>query len=174
MMTDAMLTTFDAYVHAILATLESTYGTRIVEYRPYDLSAILSEPPAIKTPSIYLQIEWQSSDAQIASKVTMGRMATRVSCAIHLMMSTKTPQLQIAIEVFANSILSLLFQPDPDYRGGRVIGQRWGLGLGVDPVEGATVQAGDWQPGLNGFDSRIVSFNQTIYTPANPLMGLNE
>jgi hypothetical protein len=173
-MSICVTTTIDALYAAILGTLRGTYGARIATYAPYDPLTLLDPEAALNTPALYLEIEEQGTDAGTEPKALRERTATRLTFSLHAVLSIRTHDIQIALDVLASSLLVLIRQPDADSRLGARPGARWGLGPAVTPAESVIVLQTDWQPGLNGFGARAVRWEQTIYLPDDPLACLNE
>jgi hypothetical protein len=174
MSTPTLTLTLDDYYAGVLGTLQSTFGERIATYAPFDPATMLDPNAVLNTPALCLQIEAMEADDDTARKRVRGRCATRLAAAVHVILSTRTARLQVALDVLTSAVHVLIQQPDDDPRLAAHPGARWGLGAAVTPAERVAAQPAEWQPGLNGFDSRIVRFEQVVYLPDDPLACLAE
>jgi hypothetical protein len=169
-----VVTTLDRLYGAILATLRATYGARFVTYAPYDPATLLDPATTLSTPALYLEIEEQGIDEATAHPAVRDRVSLRLAITAHVILSTRTTNLQIALDVLACSVLILIRQPDTDSRLAGHPGTRWGLGAAVTPAARVAILQTEWQPGLNGYGARQVRWEQTVYLPDDPLACLGE
>lgn len=155
-------TTLGALQDAVLAALREQFADRIARYGAYELDDQLTGEPdaAIATPALLFQVE--RADAEPADPPDpFGRLAVRCQCAIHCLLSVRTERLQAALldlasEVLASVVLCPHLPCSPR-------GNRWGLGIAADEPDSASIAEGGFRPGLNGVDSRVVNWDQTIY-----------
>ena len=169
------VTTLDAFHAAVLQRLASVYGERIATYAPYDPAQLLDPQQPLVTPALYLQIEGIEPHDTDTRKPQRGRCPLRLALALHLILSTQTQgDLQVALDVLASSLLVLLRAADPDPRLAAYPGERWGLGAAAAAPEQLAALPADWQPGLNGYDSRVVRWEQVLQLSADPVAVLGE
>jgi hypothetical protein len=169
-----LTTTLDAWYAGVLGTCQDTFGARVQTYAPFDPATMLDPAAVLNTPALCLQVEAMEADEDTARKGVRDRAATRIAAAVHVILSTRTDNLQVALDVLASAVHVLIRQPDADSRLGAHPGARWGLGPAATPAERVSAQPADWQPGLNGYDSRVIRFEQIVYLPDDPLACLAE
>jgi hypothetical protein len=167
-------TTLDAVYQAIVQTLKTTYGERLATVGPFDPERLLDPDQPIATPAMVVAIEGLDADPDDARPPVRGRAATRLSCAIHILLSARTEGLQTALDVLASSVHVLVRQPDADTRLSAHPGQRWGLGPAAHPPEMIVAMPSAWTPGQYGLDSRVVRWSQVVYLPDDPIACLAE
>lgn len=169
----AVVTTVDAYYAAVQNTLRTVYDSRIMTYAVFDENALITSEAKLITPALLFQLESLECDDVTRSKDTRGRVTIRLNAALHVVMSSLTVNTQAALDVFASSLLSLLLQYNADTRfSGH--GQRWSLGIAVEPVAMAHAAHAEWLLGLSGYAGRTVRYSQNLYVSDQPLVALNE
>jgi hypothetical protein len=70
--------------------------------------------------------------------------------------------------------IALILGHAPAVRGASRPGQRWGLAGACDPASVISIQPADWAGGLQGFDSRVIRWEQLVYLPDDPAALLAE
>ena len=168
-------TTLDAYHAAVVESMRATFGARIATYGAYDPAELIDPTQPLNTPALYLQIEASDLDDPPDRQPLRGRVVSRQSAAVHVILSTRTDgDLQVALDVLASAVGVLICRPDTQSHAAAKAGNRWGLGDAVSSPERISTQPAGWKPGLNGYDSRVVRFEQVAYLPNDPIACLAE
>jgi hypothetical protein len=174
-MSSAQTTTLDAYHAALVGAVRATFGARFATVGPFDPAELLDLERPLNTPALYLQIEASDLEDPETRQPLRGRVAHTLAVALHVMLSTRTAgDLQVALDVLASAVANLVRASDPDSRLAGRPGNRWGLGTAAGAPTRIGIMPADWQSGLNGYDSRIVRFEQVCYLPEDPLACLAE
>lgn len=175
MMSAPVTTTLDAYHAAVIETLRDTFGDRIQTYGPYDPTELLDNTRPLNTPALYLQLETTDLITLPDGMPLRAHVPARISPVIHVVLSTRTAgDLQVALDVLASAVAVLVSKAGADDRQAAAPGNRWGLGAAVTAPEGIAAIPAEWRPGANGYDSRAVRFEQTLYLPNDPIACLAE
>lgn len=156
------VTTTDALHQAIVDAMRAKFGTSVAQYGAYeewgegDGDAVRE----IKTPALLTQVE-RMEIADTEDPDPLGRMAWNFSLAIHCVLSVLTENLQQTLPQFAAAVGALVLPPLTGDQIKR--GNSWGLGGAVENPEGLQCDPGEFTPGLNGRDSWVVRWTQTVY-----------
>lgn len=123
----------------------------------------------IKTPAVLIEL----TEVKPGRAVTGGRIPFKCEFALHCILSTKSPDLPLAVRNLAAAVAMVVGYLPEDaqsefVRTGR---QSWGLserGVECVPVDSINIYPGSFKPkGGNekaiGFDSMIVTFEQQIH-----------
>lgn len=154
-------TDMDAIHAAIIDALRAHFDYRVVQYGAYEEWDEVDgqAETAILTPALLLQFE--SEDYGLREDPA-GRLVVRCSFALHCVLSVQTERLQVTLRQFASEVATAVMFPAASRNQPRR-GQRWGLGAAAEYPERVNAAAGDFSPGLNGRDSRIVRWDQEFY-----------
>ncbi len=133
-----------ARVHdAILAHLEARFGERLVHVGPY-----APDPSeALTTPAALFEIEgWDEDDDD-----GTGRLCLRLRCAVHCILSLRTPNVAREVRAFAAEVHALFAAgPIPGLEG--VAGR----------IEAAGCVPGEFRPGQDGYEDMVVAFELPV------------
>lgn len=155
----ATTTTISDYQRAIVATLRTWFGGRIAQVGAYQPLTVLGVAESgIETPALLVALAEIPYDDAVAQ--TPGRVALTAVVEIHALVGLTTPDLQLALTDLAAELLTVVrvAESGADRRG-----NRWGLGEAVGwPTAPRAIPAG-FEPGVAGYDSWLVSFEQLVY-----------
>lgn len=164
-MSAPLVTTLEILQGAILDALRVHFAGRVAEFGAYEPWDYREDEPAqvLNTPALLLEIEEMVNDDLLDSHQTPGRLAIRVSLAIHCLLSIRTPKLQAALPELAASVMGLVAVRETATRTRAKRGNRWGLESAVEYPGRCDAQPGEITPGANGLDSWKVTWEQVIY-----------
>lgn len=141
-------------------------------YDPTDI--VPGESFKIDTPAVLIEMV----EAKPGRAVTGGRIPFNCEFALHCILSSKTPDLPLAVRNLAAMLALVVGYTEDDAAQNKesdfVVGgrQSWGLSaLGVEsvPIDSINIYPGAFKPGKGGnekafgFDSMIVTFEQQIH-----------
>jgi len=132
---------------AILAALRDQFTGRVDTIAHY---APLGSDP-IDTPALLLELE----EADEGDDIGDGRMPLRGRWAIHCVLSLHTPEVALSVREMAAEVMTLV------RRNG------WGMGPSIGRPKGLHMAPGDMRPGQAGYESWVVSWEQTLYLVAS-------
>ena len=128
----------------------------------------------IDTPAVLIEMV----EAKPGRAVTGGRIPFNCEFALHCILSSKTPDLPLAVRNLAAMVALVVGYTEEDAEKNQITDfvvygrQNWGLGdLGVEsvPIDSINLYPGSFKPGKGGkekafgFDSMIVTFEQQIH-----------
>lgn len=134
---------------AMVAVLSAAYRDKVNTVAAYDPFPDLDdqERQPLTTPAILLEL--QSIGEGEADGTD--RQALRLDLTAHCILSLRTEQVQLELREMATDVLN------------RIRHERWGLAGAVQQPTALAAQAGEFAPGLAGYDSWQVTWEQTIY-----------
>ncbi len=130
------------------------------------MSDSIAPPIPIRTPALLLTADiisgLEDGDETLDQALCMpGRAARDIQCSIFCMLSTSTHQLPMQSIELSQSVFGLIESLETASAPRR--GHQWGLGEAVEmPRE---IRDAPADLGLNGIETRIVSWNQVLYVP---------
>ncbi|MGL5526399.1 MAG: hypothetical protein ACRDCY_21965 [Aeromonas veronii] len=104
----------------------------------------------IKTPAVLLEVSGFTG----GKKVSGGRLALRMTCQAHCMLSIRSANVEREIVNMAAAVAAL------------VEGNHWGLPAAVQRPENIEATPGEFSTGEAGFESWVVSWEQLIHLGA--------
>lgn len=163
-MADLPTTTMRAAHEAILATARAAFGSAIRQYGAYEpLGSPAMPETELLTPALLLELEGFEQEDEDGARGD-SRVLVRCAWALHIWLSALTPSLQVALPELASDLLILIRTRDHDLRRAQR-GNRWGLGPACGYPQRVEAMPAQFQPGLNGRDSWLVRWDQSLYLP---------
>lgn len=134
---------------AILADLREHYLDRVQTIEAYDPfpDADGQERAPLVTPALLIELDGIDPGEDDGTD----RHPLRLSFVAHCVLSFRTAQMQLELREFASDVLQ------------HVRHNRWGLYGAVQEPSALSAQAGEFQPGLQGFDSWQARWEQVVY-----------
>ena len=169
-MSESLTTTIPDLHAAIVAAMQNAFGSAIRQYgayTPIDLFGDATDPE-LRTPALLLALESLDEADEPARKQTSGRAAVRCTWVIHVLLSIKSPSLQIALPDLAAAVMALIRRCDASAPYTSKRGNRWGKGLACDYPDAAHAQPSEFAPTLHGCDAWSVRWEQVVYLPESP------
>jgi hypothetical protein len=155
--TGAVLINLRQLHDAMVADLSAHYLGRVPTICAYDPFPARDDqtPQPVVTPAILLELE------SIAPGEDDGtdRQALLLTFSAHCVLSQRTEAMQLELREFAADLLSHLRH------------QRWGLAGALQEPTALAAAAGEFSPGLEGFDSWRATWEQTVYVGASVWAG---
>lgn len=159
----AELTTLRALQAAILAAFAARYAGRVqtvAAYDPFAQDEDGADQPdqtrrALVTPALLLEL----SAIDPGPEDGTDREPFRLTFTAHCVLSFLTRDLQTELPEFAADVLAC------------VRNNRWDLPRAVRVPESPSAQPGEFRPGLAGYDSWVVTWEQTAYLGPNAWAG---
>lgn len=156
------VTTMDALHDSILESLRARFSDRVAQYGAYEPwdEADGDADKQIITPALLLEIE-DFDIPDLDDPDPLGRLVVSASISIHCVLSVQTERLQQTLPQFAAAVAAVVVPPlsGDQYQRGNL----WGLGGAVEIPEDVQAQPAGFTPGLNGRDSWVVRWTQTVY-----------
>jgi hypothetical protein len=133
---------------AILLDLDRHYSGRVETVAAYDPFPGTDEQDAqaLNTPALLLELESIDPEPEDGTE----RQALRLTFAAHCILSFRTPAVQMELRVFGSDVMNHLRY------------NRWGYPGAVSDPEAIAAQPGEFKPGLAGFDSFLVRWEQVV------------
>ena len=115
------------------------------------LQTVKSYDPLTRDTIITPAVLIEAVEMKPGSRVTGGRLPVTVEFAAHCCLSVKTERVELEIRNFAAKLLQV------------VNGNKWGLADAVERPERLTAFPGMFKPDDKGFESWVVTWEQTIH-----------
>ena len=133
---------------AILADLTAAYHDRVATIALYDpfVMGADQDPQALATPALLLELEAIDPEPEDGTE----RQPLRLIWVAHCILSLRTASVQMELRVFAADLMNHL-----RFR-------RWGYPGAVSDPQAISAQPGEFKPGLAGFDSYLVRWEQVV------------
>jgi len=133
---------------SIIADLERQYLGRVETVAAYDPFPGTDEQDAkaLLTPALLLELESIDPEPEDGT----GRQSLRLTFVAHCVLSFRTLAVQMELRVFAADVMN------------HIRYNRWGYPGAVADPEAIAAQPGEFKPGLAGFDSFLVRWEQVV------------
>lgn len=148
-MTGEVLDNLRQLHEAILADLREHYLDRvqtIAAYDPFPDPEDQDRQPLV-TPALLIEIDAINPGADDGTD----RQPLLLNIAVHAVLSFRTADVQLELREFAADVLA------------HARHNRWGLYGAVQEPAALSAQPGEFRPGLSGFDSWRVAWEQTVF-----------
>ena len=165
-MTLPLSTTTIRVAHAaIVDALRAHFWATVRQYGAYQPWDPIEDTPEteILTPALLLELE--SIDPDDDEMHMPGRVGMRCAWSVHVMLSTRTEELQIALPELAAAVVALVRKQETEPLHPPLNGNHWCLGEAVDGPDAVTARPAGFHPGLHGHDSWVVTWEQAIHLP---------
>lgn len=101
----------------------------------------------LDTPAVLIEVE----SMRVGERNGEGKVPVVMAVALHCVLGHGTPNLELEVRNFAAQVMALLQD------------QYFGMPNDLDRPENIDAQSGEFKPGKGGFETMVVTFQQTIY-----------
>lgn len=151
------LPTLRALHQGVLGTLAARYAERVQTIAAYDPFAADDDgaPRTLTTPALLLELAAIDPGPDDGTD----RQPLRLSWTLHCVLSVLTEEVQVELREFAADVLACVRH------------NRWGYPLAVRAPQALSAQPGEFRPGLAGYDSWAVTWEQDAFLGPNAWAG---